>query len=122
MKDTKTKERFVELRASGMSYDRIAKEIGVSKQTLINWSGALSVEIANLKAVEWEALLEKHMASREQRLKRFTKVLNQVSAELDKRDLASIPSEKLLEVFLKFNAAVKDECTSGVVFQSTGDG
>jgi transposase len=31
------KEQFIELRAKGVSYDEIAKEIGVSKPTLIKW-------------------------------------------------------------------------------------
>jgi hypothetical protein len=31
MKDAKTKERFIELRAQGMSYDKIATELGSLK-------------------------------------------------------------------------------------------
>ena len=36
MKDQETKEKFVELRAKGLSFDRIAQELHVSKQSLIN--------------------------------------------------------------------------------------
>lgn len=35
------KNEFLELRAGGMSYDKIAQKLGVSKQTLINWSKEL---------------------------------------------------------------------------------
>jgi len=31
MKDTKTKEKFIELRGNGLSFDKIVKDIGVSK-------------------------------------------------------------------------------------------
>ena len=44
-----TKERFIELRAKGWSFDKIAKEIGKAKQTLIDWSKELQDEIANRK-------------------------------------------------------------------------
>jgi hypothetical protein len=36
MKDTQTKERFMELRGQGLPLAKIAAEIGVSKTTLIN--------------------------------------------------------------------------------------
>jgi len=58
MKDTETKTRFVELRAQGLSFAKIAEEIGVSKQSLIAWSKDLRLEIENLKQIELEALRE----------------------------------------------------------------
>jgi orotate phosphoribosyltransferase-like protein len=57
MKDLAVKEQFVELRARGWSFDRIAKELKVSKQTLINWSRELVLEISNRRAIERESLL-----------------------------------------------------------------
>ena len=59
MKDQETKEGFVELRAKGWSFDRIAQELRVSKQTLINWRREFALQISNLKAIELEALREK---------------------------------------------------------------
>ena len=56
MKEQEIKTGFVELRAKGWSYDRIAQELKVSKQTLIIWSKELACEIANLKAIELETL------------------------------------------------------------------
>lgn len=60
-----TKERFIELRAKGWSFDKIAKEIGKAKQTLIDWSKELQDEIANRKALELEALYETYYLQRE---------------------------------------------------------
>jgi orotate phosphoribosyltransferase-like protein len=57
MKDVSVKGRFVELRARGWSFDRVAKELKVSKQALINWSRELALEIRNRRAIEHEALL-----------------------------------------------------------------
>jgi len=41
MKDQQTKEKFIELRAKGLSFDKISRELRISKQTLINWSKKL---------------------------------------------------------------------------------
>ena len=51
-----TKENFIDLRSKGWSFDKIAKELGKAKQTLIDWSKELQDEIANSKALELEAL------------------------------------------------------------------
>jgi transcriptional regulator len=48
MELTESKQRFIELRAKGWSFDKIAKELDKAKQTLINWSKELQDEIANL--------------------------------------------------------------------------
>jgi transposase len=92
MKDQDTKNRFVELRAKGWSYDRITQELKVSKQTLINWSRALSFEIANLKAIELETLQEKYFALREKRIELFGETLRSIREELEKRDLKDTPT------------------------------
>ena len=52
------KSRFIHLRAKGNSFDKIAKELKVSKSTLSNWSQELEEQIAQTKAMELEALQE----------------------------------------------------------------
>jgi len=51
---------FIELRAKGWSYRRIARKLRVSKSTLANWSQELEEEIASLKAMELEGLFEQY--------------------------------------------------------------
>lgn len=48
MHDLDTQKQFVLLRSQGKSYDRIAAELNVSRQTLINWSRKFRFEIQNL--------------------------------------------------------------------------
>lgn len=50
MKDPKTKQQLIELRAAGYSFDKIAKKLMVAKSTLIDWSKEFEFEVANLKA------------------------------------------------------------------------
>jgi len=112
-KDLKTKGRFIELRAQGLSYAKIAQELKVSKPTLIKWSEdeELQREIINLRAIELEALQEKYYARKVQRLELLGEQAEAMKAELDKRDLSEIPADKLLGLLLKYAAALKAEET-----------
>ena len=103
------KEQFIELRAKGWSFDRIAKELGKAKQTLIDWSKELQDEIANLKALELEALYEKYYLLKETRLQTFGEMLTKIKTEVESRDLSDVPTDKLLELLLKYNSQVKEE-------------
>jgi len=109
MEVLQTKERFIELRAKGWSYDKIAKELGKAKQTLIDWGKELEDEIANLKALELEALYEKYYLLKESRIETFGELVKRLKDEVMSRDLSEVPTDKLLELFLKYDKQLKDE-------------
>ena len=109
MKDQETKERFIELRAKGLSFEKIAKELKVSKQTLINWSKELEIEIANLKAIELDALQEKYFLTKQAKIELFGEQLQKVKMELEKRDLSKICTDKLFDIFIKLNKHLREE-------------
>lgn len=109
METTELKERFIELRAKGWSFDKIAKETGKAKQTLIDWSKELQDEIGNRKALELEALYESYYLMRENRLQTFGAMLTKIKEEIERRDLSDVPTDKLLELLLKYNSQVKEE-------------
>jgi transposase-like protein len=109
MKDHRTKEQFVELRAKGWSFARIAEELKVNKQTLINWSKEFSLEISNLRAIELEALQEKYFLLKEKRIEVFGERLQAIKEELDRRDLKEIATEKLFDLLVKYSNALKEE-------------
>jgi hypothetical protein len=104
-----TKEKFIELRAKGWSFDKIVKETGKAKQTLIDWSKDLQDEIANRKALELEALYESYYLLKENRLQTFGAMLTKIKAEVERRDFSDVPTDKLLELLLKYNSQVKEE-------------
>ena len=116
MKDQKTKMQFIDLRAQGMSYDKIARELEVSKQTLINWSKEYEIEIANLKAIEMESLQERYYLNKSKRIELLGKKLAAVQDELENRDLKDVPTDKLFDLFIKYTNALKKE-EVGIVFQ-----
>lgn len=104
-----TKQQFIELRAKGWSFDKIAKELGKAKQTLIDWSKELQDEIANRKALELEAIYESYYLLKENRLQTFGAMLTKIKEEIESRDLSDVPTDKLLDLFLKYNSQIKEE-------------
>lgn len=112
MKPNETKQQFVIGRAKGKSYATIAAELDVSKTTLIEWSKDLAVNIANLKAVETEALLEEYKASKQHRIETLGKLLTTVRSELESRELTNVPTERLFAVLSRLSEQIKTEETA----------
>ena len=102
MKDTETKERFIELRGQGLPLAKIAAEINVSKTTLINWERDFREEIDNLRAVELEALYDKYYLSVRKKVEFFGDVLNRIHDDLETRDLSTVPTDKLFAMYAHF--------------------
>lgn len=105
------KSDFIELRAKGWSYSRIAKKLKVSRSTLANWTAELEGEIASLKAMELEALYERYYLTKEGRIKLLGDQLKDIQAELKKRKLDRVSTEKLMELELKVFQSLKEEYT-----------
>ena len=112
------KEKFIELRAKGWTFDKIAKELHKRKATLIDWSKELESEIANRKAIELEVLYEKHYLLKEQRIEKLGNLLNKIINEIDNRNLKDIPTDKLFDLLLKYNKEIKEEMIEPV-YKST---
>jgi len=106
---TALKTRFIELRAKGLSYARIARELKVAKGTLASWSQELSEEIASLKAVQLEELYEKYYLVRAGRIELIGSQMKKLVKELQKRDFAEISTEKLLDLVLRYFETLKAE-------------
>ena len=103
------KSRFIHLRAKGHSYTRIAKELGVSKGTLVNWSTELEAEIAQARSVELEALQEEYYLLKEGRIRLLGEQLKAIQAEIGKRDLSKVKTDKLMELQLRYFGELKGE-------------
>jgi len=103
------KAQFVELRAGGLSYAKIAKKLKVAKATLTSWSQELEAEIASLKAMELEALYESYHLLKEGRIKLLGEQLKAIQGEISKRDFKEVALEKLLDYQLRYLEAMKKE-------------
>jgi len=109
---TELRHRFIEMRAKGHSIRSAAKDLGVSPTTLINWQTELDDEISRRKAIELEALYEKHFLQKESRIKFFGDQIQSLQKELKNRDLSDVSTDRLFELLLKYlDEGVKDMVT-----------
>ena len=109
MKENEVKQKFVELRAEGLSYDKISKEIAVSKPTLMKWEKEFSQEIKELRFIQFETLKEKYLMTKEARVENYGELLTKAKEELKSRDLKDISSDKLLNMINDLENKFKEE-------------
>lgn len=114
MKDFETIGRFIELRSKGWSFDKIARELNTSKQTLINWSRKCDLEISNLRAIRLEAIQEEYGLLKEQRMTTYGEGLKKVIEELRQRDPKDVSTDKLVTMIFKYQAVIQREIAEPV--------
>ena len=95
MKDLDTKEKFINLRAKGWSFDKIAAKINVSKPTLIKWGGELRKELNNVKYLHYQSLLEQNAVSNRMRIEFLIKELKKINDAIEKKDYEDLPLKDL---------------------------
>ena len=126
MKSIEEKQGFVELRAQGLSFERIAEELKVSKPTLIKWSEELFHEVQEAEFYELENLLENYKLMRKQRFENYCKLLSSALAELESRaaagKLQEVPTEKLLIMAEQLEKRIQQETKQELVSVTLGLG
>jgi hypothetical protein len=98
VKDQETQQRFIQLRVQGWTYERITKELNVSKGTLVSWGRKFRFEIQNLNAIQMETLREELVSTVESRVRHLGEDLKRVQAELAGRDLSQVSTGKLFNL------------------------
>ena len=98
---TDKQQIFIEYRAKGISFERIAKELGVSKRTLIDWAKMFDTEIGKYADLEAEALLHKYHMAKLDQLKSYGEQLQKIRKELGRRNYSDVPTHKLVDMFLR---------------------
>lgn len=120
MLDQEQKAKIIELRAAGKSYASIAKELHIAKQTAVDFCKENEERIATLKAMELESLYEAHALTKEARLTAIASLKDKLQAEIDRRDLTDVPTEKLISLYLNTQETLRDEAITPH-FQSTAE-
>src|SRR5512138_2637100 len=95
MHTPETQQKFIERRAQGWSFVRIASELGVAKNTLLEWSRKFRCEINNLRALELEDLHLRLLGTHQSRLSALAEQLARLEAELRQRNLTQVPTARL---------------------------
>ena len=92
------KEQFVQLRAKGLSYEKITKEINVSKPTMIGWSREFKNEIYAAEYARAIDLMERCYLTRASALEKSAIELERVENAIVKKDLCSEKLPTLLSM------------------------
>lgn len=107
--DKDTERKIIQLRAMGKSYATIAKKTKVAKQTAVDTCKRCKEEIATLNALEIDALHETQRVGYGERITALSTLMQRVREEIDRRDLSDVPTEKLIDLYLKQASTLKEE-------------
>lgn len=102
-------EKFVELRAAGEAFDGISRKLGVAKSTLIEWSKKFKPQLKEAEDSRIDHLRRKFSVSQVRRIENLGSFYTKIQKEIMSRELKNIPTERLLDLALKFQAALKLE-------------
>lgn len=119
MTDIETEERFIELRAAGLSFDKIAAELGLCKTTLLKMSRKLAGDIERLKYINFEALAEKYKMLKTARLEALGCLLEKVNSALETADFSKLSPERLVLLKLKLSENVRAELAESFSIEKT---
>ncbi len=115
MRPTEDKVKYIQLRAEGRSYRAISKEIGVCKDTCQRWEAELKTEIAERKAEQLEELYESYHMTRQARITQLGEAVKKIDSAIDLVGFDEASPDRLLDLKLKYLAALKDEVRTGEV-------
>lgn len=86
---TDKQNKFLAFRAEGKSYDVIAKELRISKPTLIQWSKLFEAEIKDLQFESYLAIKQTYACNTKAKYEMTLKQLNKIDDAILNADLAS---------------------------------
>lgn len=112
MKTSEEKQKFIELRVKGFSFDKIAQELGISKPTLLKWSQDYKKEIANQTYFQLEAILAQFHLEKSARMESMATILNKAIEELKSRSFEDLSGRELLSIIDHASQKLQNECAS----------
>ena len=112
MKQPEKKERFVRLRARGMPYREIEKELGVTKKTLIAWERELREDIQKERTAEIEQLRAVYWEEKRGRIDLLRERLQRLHEEERRRDFSEIQLAKVMGLESQTSEEIKKEIQS----------
>ncbi len=95
---TTKQQKFILLRADGMSFDKIAKEIRTSKPTLIQWSKLLEKEIKDLEFEAYIKIKESYSWNKKKKYETLLKQLDKIDDGIMNADLTTTNLKDLFTI------------------------
>jgi len=109
-------EQFIQLRAKGLSFDKIAEQTGISKPTLLKWQKSYNKEIDEAMFFELQNTLEQYQVMRKNRVEVIAELLASALGEMKQRagsqSLTRLPTDKLVSLVLTLEERLQKETES----------
>jgi hypothetical protein len=103
------KDQFIERRAQGQTMRKIAQDLDISYNTACGWNRDYREQIAASRAIYLEELQDKFYLTTEARLQLFGEQLETIKAEIARRDLSDVKTDKLFELLAMYHKLLKEE-------------
>ena len=92
MKSTDKKLAFIQARAAGKSYAKIAKELRISQSTDFEWNKELAEEVGKAKAEALQEIYTQYGMTAQARLEALGKQLDKLNTAIEQADLTTVPA------------------------------
>jgi len=118
MKTTEEKEKFIQLRAKGFSYDKITEKLQVSKPTLLKWNGEFLEQVEEAQFHEFDNLLNEYQVFRTKRFENNCRLLSACYKELEKKidKLEKLTVPELLNLVDKLEKKIEAETERSSIY------
>jgi len=108
MKNFSDRQRFIELRSQGLSYDKIALIIKTSKPTLLEWGKTYDKLIIEKKNLYAQKIIEQAAATKLDQLNFLTEIQNRIKPIVRNLTYDDIRSDKLWNIYHQNNARINE--------------
>ena len=95
---TPTQTKFILLRSDGLSFDKIAKELKVSKVTLIQWSKLFEDDIKELQFLAMVEIKKRYSNTVAKRYETLLQQLDKIDNAILEADLLETPLKDLIQL------------------------
>ncbi len=95
---TEKQKQFLQLRASGLSFDKIAIELKTSKPTLIQWGRLFKDALNDMKFQSLATLKETYQYTVKAKYEQLLKHLNRLDEAIEAFDYSNVPLKDLIMV------------------------
>jgi len=107
------REEFIISRVyEGKSFDLIAKELEVSKNTLLKWERENHQLIRAFSKIKANLIAENLKIKMENRLEKLTSIQDKLFCHMETLDFTNLNPQKTIELFLNIQKALRDELST----------
>jgi len=114
MKTESMKQQFIDMRIEGQSFDAIAKTLAVKKIQLIDWNKEAETRTAISEglAIRLNDEVRTLEMSKQTQLSAMLKLYKKVLEEIEQRDFADVPTDKLIQISILLNQKINAQNSS----------